>query len=171
MRSLMTLFITLGVLLSFTHAKESFNVKRAKFNSLNAKRALIGDILNFQGGDLISLFGSRYDLGSSYGQRNNNDYVINSHNNESPSKDPDFPFDGFFDDQDFLDDPNLPGDDGEVIGTDSDFLDDPDFSGEGEFVGGQGFRELNNEDEDENDEFEEDEDDNCEDSDLFDETT
>lgn len=197
MRSVMILFITLGVLLSLTQAKPLPDVRPAKFNQLNKKRALLGDILNFQGGDLISLFGSRYDLGSSYGQRNNNDYMINSHNNEMPSTDPDFPFDGFFDDKDFLDDPELPGD-GDMVddvdndslndnGRDSnndtgrDFLDDPVFPGDdidlpsdGEFIGGQAgingnrFRQLNDDDDEDEDEDDEDEDDEDNDCNYFD---
>lgn len=156
MRSFIVLLITLGVLLNFVHADDSNSLssdaKRAKFRGLNRKRALIGDILSFQGGDLISLFSNRYELGTSYGQLNNNDYVINSHNTQNPSTEPDFPFDGFFDDNDFLDDPDFPGDDDDFLGGDNSLGGD-DFPGDNDFFGGDDFS------------------DDPEDSDFLDETT
>ncbi|GAA5797958.1 hypothetical protein HPULCUR_003356 [Helicostylum pulchrum] len=65
--------------------KSSKDTKTARFRGLKRKRSLLGNILDLHGGDLISLFGSRFELGTVYGQTNNNDLQFNSNNgNNSP---------------------------------------------------------------------------------------
>ncbi|KAG2231858.1 hypothetical protein INT48_005641 [Thamnidium elegans] len=61
------------------------DTKLTRFRGLKRKRGLLSHILDSHGGDLVSLFGSRFELGTVYGQTNNNDLQFNSNNgNNSP---------------------------------------------------------------------------------------
>lgn len=94
--SIVLLMLALTLFASIAQAsKNSKDIKPTRFRGLKRKRALLSNILDLHGGDLISLFGSRYELGTVYGQTNNNDLQFNSNNgNNSPvNEGNDNPFD------------------------------------------------------------------------------